>query len=395
MPVPTPFHPRTAALCESLRWKDWAGHFAVCSYGVLHDAEYFAIRHAAGLLDVTPLFKYEVTGPGAASFLARVMVRDIRSLGVGRVAYCPWTDEEGKTLDDGTVTRLEEERFRVTSAEPAFQWLAAHTRDFRAEVRDVTEEVGALAIQGPRSRAILMETCDGDVGSLRFFRATAGSINGQGVEITRTGYTGDLGYEVWVPREGALAVWDALMEAGRPHGLLPAGLDALDVTRIEAGFILQGVDYFSARDCLIEPQKSSPFEIGLGWAVGLEREPFLGQAALREEKHKGSSRALVGLEIDWDELERLYEHAGLPPALPCGAWRSAVPVYHGSRQVGRATSGAWSPTLKKNLALASVEARFASPGSVLRIEATVEFERRTVLARVVERPFFDPQRKRA
>ncbi len=395
MPVPTPFHQRTAALCESLRWKDWAGHFAVCSYGVLHDAEYFAIRHAAGLLDVTPLFKYEVRGAGAAPFLARVMARDIRKLGVGRVTYCPWTDEEGKTLDDGTITRLEEERFRVTSAEPAFQWLAAHTRGFEAEVRDVTEEVGALALQGPRSRAILVEACDGDIANLRFFRATTGSIAGQTVEITRTGYTGDLGYEIWVPRKGALAVWDALMEAGRPHGLLPAGLDALDMTRIEAGFILQGVDYFSARDCLIDPQKSSPFEVGLGWAVQLERDPFLGQAALREEKLRGPGRALVGLEIDWEELERLYERAGLPPALPSCAWRSAVPVYHGSRQVGRATSGTWSPTLKKNLALASVEARFAAPGTVLRIEATVEYERRTVPAKVAARPFFDPERKRA
>jgi len=395
MPVPTPFHERTAALCESLRWKDWAGHYAVCSYGVLHDPEYFAIRHAAGLLDVTPLFKYEVTGSDAAAFLARVMVRDIRKLGVGRVTYCPWTDEEGKTLDDGTITRLEEKRFRVTSAEPAFQWLAAHTRGFEAEVRDVTEEIGALALQGPRSRAILAEACDGDIANLRFFRATTGSIASQTVEITRTGYTGDLGFEIWVPREGALAVWDALMEAGLPHGLLPAGLDALDVTRIEAGFILQGIDYFSARDCLIERQKSTPFEVGLGWAVQLERDPFLGQAALREEKRRGSARALVGLQIDWEELERLYEEAGLPPALPACAWRSAVPVYHGSRHVGRATSGTWSPTLKKNLALASVEARFADPGTVLSIEATVEYERRTVPARVVPRPFFDPERKRA
>ena len=394
MPVPTPFHERTSALCSSYRWKEWAGYYAVCSYDTCHEPEYAAFRHAAGLLDVSPLQKYLVTGRGAAGLLAYVMTRDITRLKVGRVTYTCFCDAHGKVIDDGTVARLEENTFRVTSASPALAWLERHSRGFSVEITDQSESIAALAVQGPTSRAVLENALGAEL-QLPFFRIAAGNIGGIEVEISRTGYTGDLGYEVWVPAEHALAVWDALMAAGRPHGLLPAGLDALDVTRIEAGFVLHDVDYFSAPRCLIESRKSSPFEIGLGWTVHLDRDAFVGQEALRAERERGTTWALVGLEMNWEEIERLYGRYQLPPQLPATAWRTAVPVFEGGRQVGQATSGVWSPILKKNLALASVRAEHAATGTALAIEHTVEYERRSIAARVVERPFFDPERKRA
>lgn len=395
MPYPTPFHPRTSALCHSYRWKEWAGYYAVCSYDSCHEPEYMAFRHSAGLLDVTPLYKYDVTGSDAAQFLARVMVRDIRKLKVGQVTYCCWCDDAGKVLDDGTVTRLEEDHYRVTAAQPTGAWLERHSRGFAVRIEDVSRKVCVLAIQGPTSRDVLKAVSDADLGKLRFFRAAKAKVDGAPVVITRTGYTGDLGYEIWTENDHALKLYDALMAGGRPFGLEPAGLDALDVARIEAGFILLDVDYYSARDCIIEPRKTSPYEIGLEWTVNLEREPFIGQKALKAEVERGSPRAFVGLHVDWEQIEALFDRHNLPPQVPSGAWRTPTPVYRDGEQVGRASSGTWSPILKKNLALATVAAEHAKPGTELEIETTVEFARRTVRATVVPRPFFDPPRKKA
>lgn len=395
MPLPTPFHPRTAALCSSLRWKSWAGYHAVCSFDVHHEAEYYAVRHGAGLLDVSPLFKLDVRGRDAGAFLSYVTARDITRLKPGQVGYGCWCDDDGKVLDDGTVTCFGAGEYRVTSADPSWSWLVRHAGGFDVTVEDVSSQLAALALQGPRSREILAAVCGSEVASLGFFRAARLRSGPLEIDVTRTGYTGDLGYELWVPPRHALPLWDALMEAGAHHGLLPMGLDALDLCRIEAGFILMGVDYVSARRALTAARKSSPYEIGLGWTVHAEREPFLGQAALRRELRDGSDWSLVGLVIDWDELEALYDGFGLPPSLPSAAWRTAVPVYlPGGRQVGQATSGAWSPTLKQNLALASVRAPHGLPGTRLQIEVTVEYERRRVTAHVVKPPFFDPPRKK-
>lgn len=395
MPVPSPFHARTSALCVSQRFKDWAGFLAVCSYESSHEAEYFAFRNATGLLDASPLFKYEVSGADAAEFLAFVTTRDIRKLGEGRVTYGCLCDEDGKLIDDGTVARLPSGKFRVTTASPAFRWLDLHCRGFEVEVRDVTESTAALAVQGPTSAAVLGELIGNGIEQLRFFGIAGASVGGIEVEISRTGYTGDLGYEVWVPAGDALQLWDLLVGAGAVHGLRPAGLDALDVTRIEAGFVLQGVDYFSAPRCLIDARKSTPYEAGLGWTVTLDREPFVGQTALVRERDRGRAWQLVGLEISWDAIESLYDSYGLPPKLPSGACRDGVPVYDGRGQVGQATSSTWSPILKKYLALATLRSDRAKIGEQLEIEHTVEYERRRVLATVVDRPFFDPERKRA
>ena len=397
MSIPSPFHPRTSSLCSSLQWKDWAGYHAVCAYGLCHQPEYFALRHAAGMIDVTPLFKYEVYGPDAAAFLTRVMVKNIEKLKQGQVTYCCWCDDDGKVLDDGTVARFDDDTFRVTAAEPCLAWFHRNARGYDITIEDSTARIAALSLQGPQTRTILQQVADANLDDLKFFRLTPSRIDGFEATITRTGYTGDLGYEVWVENEHALALWDALLEAGAPYGLLPAGLDALDMTRVEAGFIMNGVDYFSANQCEIESRKSTPYEIGLGWTVNLDRAPFNGQAALRAEQDSGVAHRFVGLEIDWDEYEALWAAHRLPANVCASAWRTAVPVYAGSggRQVGKATSGSWSPLLKKNLALATVEAAHAKVGTELKIEVTVEYVRHAVRAIVAKKPFFDPPRKRA
>jgi aminomethyltransferase len=398
MPIPSPFHERTSKLCTSYRWKDWSGYAAVCSYDTTHDHEYFAFRESAGLLDVSPLFKYEVHGPDAGALLSRMMVRDVSKLKVGRVGYSCWCDDHGKVIDDGTVTRLAEDYYRVTAADPTYHWLQAVGRGLRVTIEDSTARLAVAALQGPRSRDVLRAASDADMDGLKFFGATRARLDGLDVWITRTGYTGDLGYEVWTERGGALRLWDALIDAGRPHGIQPAGLDALDVARIEAGFILLGVDYFSAPKTILEARKSTPYELGLGWIVDFDRPTFpefIGREALAAEKRRGSAWALVGLEVAWAALEALYESYSLPPSLPATARRDGLPVYdEDGRQVGKVTSHTWSPILKKYIALASVEARHAATGTVLQMEHTVEFERRRVPAQVLPTPFFDPPRKR-
>jgi len=395
MPTPSFFHERTSKLCTSLRWKDWAGYHAVCSYDVCADSEYFAFRHSAGLIDVSPLFKYDITGPDAAAFLSRVTVRDVSRLGVGRVTYLCWCDDDGKVIDDGTLSRLDEGAYRLTAAEPSLSWLEGLRRGYDVTIVDTSSRYGALALQGPNSRAILEQVTDVPMRDLKFFRLASGKLDGADVVITRTGYTGDLGYEVWVEEAGALEVYDALMAAGQSYGLLPAGLDALDITRIEAGFVMNGVDYFSAHHCLSEERKSSPYELGLGWTVNLDREPFVGQQALRRERERGPQQVLVGLDVSWTELEEVFAGYGLPPELAAGAWRDGRPVYdRDERWIGQATSGTWSPTLKKNIALAFVPVRFATAGTEVLFEVTAEYRRHKVTAIVSEPPFFNPDRKR-
>jgi aminomethyltransferase len=398
LPGPTPFHPRTSAACSSLLYKEWAGCWAVRRYDVYVDREYYAVRHQATLMDATPLYKYELRGRDAAALLARVMVKGFEAFADGRVGYVCWCDEHGKVLDDGTVTRFGREHFRVTAADPAYGWLASHARGLAVTIADRSRTLAALALQGPRARDVLRGLLGSAADGLKFFRALETRLpggRGGALVVTRTGYTGDLGYELWVENQDALALWDALLEAGAPHGLLPMGLDALDVARVEAGFLLGGVDYTSARRAQIERQKSSPFELGFDWMVELERAPFVGQAALLAAKRAGPPRRFVGLEIDWEDFERIHERFGLPPHLETGTSREGVPLFRGGRQVGYATSRSWSPLLKRYLALATIDAELAAPDNELEIEVTCEYERHRARARVQKLPFFDPPRKKA
>ena len=392
MPIGSAFHDRTLPLCESLNYRDWAGYYAVSTYEPHHEHEYNAIRNAAALIDVSPLFKYIITGRHSTRLVNRLITRDATKLSVGQVIYTPWCDEQGKVIDDGTVSRLEEQRYRWTAADTSFRWFVQNDAGLDVEIEDVSETVAALAIQGPTSRALLQHVAEADVTSLKYFRVTSGTIAGVPVDISRTGYTGDLGYEIWMPWDRATRVWDAIAAAGPPFDLRPAGMLALDVARIEAGLLLIEVDFHSCRKALIASQQYSPYEMNLGRLVQLDKEPFVGQAALRREKSSGSPRCIVGLEIDWQQVEALYEKLQLPPQVPSTASRVAVPVYR-QRQVGKATSTTWSPVLKKLIALATIEASAAAAGARLEVEVTVDAVRHRVGATVVPTPFFNPPRK--
>ncbi len=396
MPVGTAFHERTLALCESLNYREWSGYYTVSVYETHHEHEYNAIRNSAALIDISPLFKYRVSGRDATRFVNRVIARDINKVAVDQVIYCCWCDPEGKVIDDGTITRLGENDYRWTAADPSLRWFRQNALGLDVHIEDVSEEVAALALQGPTSGRLLHAVAQANITNLRYFRVAHGKIAGVPVDISRTGYTGDLGYEIWMPWRDALKVWDALMSMGKIFDIHPAGMIALDIARIEAGLILIEVDYVSSKKALIDSQKYSPAEIGLGKLVDLKKETFVGRDALVEEARRGGpARALVGIEIDWNEVEALYDRIGMAPQVPGMASRAAVPVYRGGRQIGKATSTTWSPTLKKMIALACINREHSKPGTVLHVEMTVEAVRHTVGAKVVPLPFFNPPRKTA
>ena len=395
VPIGTAVHQRTFPLCESLNYREWAGYYAVSVYETHHEHEYNAIRNAAALIDVTPLYKYWVMGPDATKLVNRIITRDINKVAPGRVIYTCWCDEEGKVIDDGTITRLEENTYRWTAADPSLRWFQQNALGMEVTIEDISEKVAALTLQGPTSGRLLKKVAEAEIETLKFFRVTSGKIAGVPVDISRTGYTGDLGYEIWIPWDDAPKVWDALMEGGREFDIHAAGMLALDVARIEAGFLLIEVDYTSSKKALIPSQKYSPFEINLGRMVHLQKEDFIGRAALVEEKQRGPKRQLVGLDIDVGEVEARFDAVGLPPQFPSMASRVAVPVYRSGKQVGKATSTTWSPVLKKMIALASVGTEHAAPGTRVKVELTVEAVRHQVTATVAELPFFNPPRKTA
>lgn len=391
----SPFFERTSKLNESQEWRRWAGYLAATSYELTHENEYFAIRTKAALLDISPLKKYIVEGPDAQNLLDRLVTRNIAICKVGQVMYTPWCDEEGKVIDDGTVQRLSENKFRITSAEPNLEWIESNSTGMDVMIKDDSYSTAALALQGPNSRAILNAVSSKSLDSLKFFWMMETTFENIPVTISRTGYTGDLGYEIWMDPNDALSVWDLLMNKGKTFGITPTGLHALDIARVEAGLILLDVDYISTRHALIESRKSSPYELGLGWSVKLKKKNFIGKARLVEEFENSSEWSFVGIEIEWTGFEKHYRAAGLAPGLPSTAWRTSTPLYNNNEQVGYATSGTWSPLLKRYIALAHVKSKYAKEGSELMFELKVEHFRKLTKATVVKTPFYDPERKRS
>src|SRR6185436_10227866 len=313
MPIGTPLHERTFALCESLNYREWSGYYTVSAYEGHHEHEYNAIRNAAALIDVSPLFKYIITGREAARFVDRIITRDVSKMPAGQVFYTPWCDERGRVIDDGTVSRLDEQRFRWTAADPNLRWFSQNAIGMEVRIEDVSETIAAVALQGPTSAALLRAAAEADIDNLKYFRVTSGTIAGINVDISRTGYTGDLGYEIWMPANAAIRVWDTLIERGKPFDIKPAGMLALDVARIEAGLLLIEVDFFSSKKAMIRSQAYSPYEMGLTRLVNHDKGQFIGQRALSAEHKAGHARQIVGLEIEWTAVERLYEKVGLPP----------------------------------------------------------------------------------
>lgn len=386
----TPFHTRTAGLMQANQWRRWGGYSVASSYEMTHEREYLAIRNACALIDVSALYKYEIRGKDAQAFLNRLVTRDLSNMKVLDMAYTPWCDSSGKVVDDGTIARLGEERFRLTAADPNYHWLHDNADGFEVEIEDISEELGSLALQGPFARAILCQTLGPQLATLPFY----GVAEVEGLEVTRTGYTGDLGYEIWVPRSRAEEVWDRLMQVGRSYALQAAGIWALDVARIEAGLIMLDVDYTPSPKATTPAQASSPFELGLGWAVHFKKPNFVGKRALQKEKEAGSPYALVGLEVDHQALSQAYESLGLPTQFPFVPWRDIIPLFHEGKQIGYATCGSWSPTLKKYLCLAQVHPPYAAADTPLTIDLMVDRYRQSFQATVKKLPFFNPPRKR-
>ncbi len=391
----SPFFERTSKLNESQEWRRWSGYLSATNYELTHENEYFAIRTKAALLDISPLKKYLIDGPDASNLLDRLVTRNIQICKIGQVMYTPWCDENGKVIDDGTVQRLSENKYRITSAEPNLDWINHIATGMNVNILDDSETTAALALQGPNSREILNSISDTSLNDLKFFYMIDTNFNGTQVSISRTGYTGDLGYEIWINQEDALTIWDLLLDKGKSYGITPTGLHALDISRIEAGLILLDVDYVSSRHAIIESRKSSPFELGLGWAVKMNKNDFIGKNALKKELYRGPEWKFVGIEIEWSNLEEHYRRVGLAPGLPSTAWRTSTPLYYNSEQIGYATSGTWSPILKKYVALAQVKNEYSDLDTILDFEIKIEHFKKTTTARIVNTPFFNPERKRS
>jgi aminomethyltransferase len=391
----TPFHERTSKLCLPQNWRRWAGYLAAGSYELTLEREYWAIRNSAALIDVTPLMKYIIEGRDACRLLNRVVTRDMNKLKVGQVYYTGWCDENGKMIDDGTVSQLDESTYRLTSAEPNLRWLSMNTVGLAVEITDVTDRVAALSLQGPNSRPILNRVTADSVNGLKYFRLMQNRVDEIPVTISRTGYTGDLGYEIWMDADHALRVWDRFMEVGADYGITPVGILAMDMARVEAGLFMLEVDYTSTGHAWIEQQKSSPFELGLDWTVALDKQGyFVGRRALEREKRDGSAWKLMGLEVEWEGMERLFKDVGLPPQIPGMAVRASLPVLVGNVQVGYASTSTWSPLLKKYIALAHLQKPYYEIGTNVRMEITVEHQRQHAPARVVKLPFYEPEWKK-
>ena len=384
--IPTPFHSRTSELCVSYAWEEWAGYVSAQMYELEHTHEYHAIRTATALFDFTPLQKYNVRGPDAEKLLDRVLTRNVKKCQVGQIVYTVWCDDEGKILNDGTLTRLGEDSYRLAANDPNLAWLEDNAYGMDVHIEDVTDDIAVLSLQGPTSRDVVNAVIAEDISDLRFFRLTEATIDGSPVTVGRAGFTGDLGYEIWLDPTHAERIWDIFMDIGKSYAIRPSGIHALDVARIEACLLVADVDYIPANKTMFEVQKSSPLELGFGWLVHLNKPFFVGQQALREEKERGPAELLVGLEVDLVGLERVYADFGMPLQLPHVAWADAKPVYRDGKQIGKATSGAWSPLLKKYIALARVKSEHAAPGTIVDFEETVEAQRRLVDAKVVRRP---------
>jgi aminomethyltransferase len=396
MTVGSPFHPRTSALNQKLAWEDWQGTCAASVFADFHDIEYNAIREAAAAIDVSPLFKYMVRGTDAVRLVDRIITRDATKIAVGRVIYTPWCDESGKVIDDGTVSRLDETTFRWTAAEPNLRWLELNATGLDVEVEDVTDELAALAVQGPHARRVLEDATGQDWVDVPYFGRRAGTIAGVDIDVTRTGYTGDLGYELWIHADRAVEVWDAVFEVGEPHAIRPVGMRAMDVARVEAGLILIDAEYTGSRWAVSAEQEYAPGELGMDRLVNMKKDGFVGKRALAEEQAaSGPKRRLVGLTYDWAGIERAFDKHGLPPALSPETTTERTPLRRGGRQIGKVTSRTWSPMLKRVIALGSVGKQHAEPGTRLEAEWDVEGRRHPVTAVVTPLPFLDLPRKRA
>jgi aminomethyltransferase len=396
----TPFHKRTNALNETGLWSHWSGQLAAHRYQISDKFEYFAVRNAAGVFDSSPLYKYRIRGEDAERFLSGVLARDIRACPPGHAQYTAWCDDRGFVIEDGVVLRPAADEFLLTAAEPNLAYFEdlIGRRD-RVAIEDVSDDFGILAVQGPRSRDLLAALVP-EVADIPFFGLTTGKIAGSPVTVSRTGYSGDLGYEVWVRSGDAVKVWDALWGSMGGFGVLPFGLDALDMLRIEAGLLLLDVDFASSRFGWTDEDRSSLIELGWGWMVrnlGADDRAFIGRRAIEHEIADATSRwRLTGLIVDWADYDRIYGAAGLIPPKDHTPVLGEMFLYdEDGTQVGYTTSYMYSPMLQRHIALARVRPALAAAGSPVRLEIDVNHRYEYVAARTARLPLYNPTRKTA
>ena len=379
----TPFHDRARELQQNDHFVAWAGYSTVDVFTTV-EQEYFAVRNATTLYDLTPMVKYRIAGPDAERYLNRLVTRDVRKLKVGRVSYVVWCNDSGHIIDDGTIFRLAAQDFRVCTAERQLDWFSDSAIGFDVAIEEVTGDIAALAVQGPTSCFVLKRFGLEGIERLRPFELGEFTVGGRPIMASRTGFTGDLGYELWMRPADAVSVWDELMAAGRTRGIRPIGSQALNMARIEAGFLLPNVDFVSAEHTVRINRDRTPLELGLGWLVDFDKPHFNGRRALLAQRQQGLKRLLVGLDV-----------AGNKPAHNALLYAEEA----GRREVGSVTSAIWSPTCKRNIALAIIDAPYHAVGTTvwadIYLNRELVWERRMAAARVVERPFFAPERRRA
>lgn len=395
----SPFHARTSALNSTGLWSHWSGHLAADRYQMSDKFEYFAVRNSAGVFDTSPLYKYRIHGRDAERFLAGVLARDIRGCAPGTAQYTVWCDDRGFVVEDGVILRPGRDEFLLTSAEPNLAYFTNLIGRDQVSIEEVSHDYGVLAIQGPRSRDLLARLVP-DVATLPFFGLATGTIAGAPVTVSRTGYSGDLGYEMWMPSTDALKVWDVLWESMEGHGVLPFGLAALYMLRIEAGLLLLDVDFSSSRYAWTDEDRSTPIELGWSWMFkGLagDDRAFIGRRALERELSDKTSRwRLTGLMVDWADYDRIYSGAGLIPPKDHTPVQEEMFVYDGEgHQVGYATSFMYSPILQRHIAIARVRPELAAAGTPVRLEMDVNHRYEYVTAQTARLPLYNPSRKTA
>jgi aminomethyltransferase len=393
----TPFHPRLNELNTTQLWQHWAGYLAATQYDIAAKHEYFAARNAVGFFDASPLYKYQISGRDAERFLGGVLARDIRTCRPGRAQYTIWCDDGGYLLEDGVVFRHSSNDFLLTAAEPNLSFLQNQIGALEVSVEDVSVDSAMLAVQGPRSRA-LVATLAEEVKELPFFGHAQAKIAGSEVTISRTGFTGDLGFELLIPAADALPVLDAVIAAGEPHHLRPFGDQALNILRIEAGLSLIGVEFTSSRLSYNAYDRFTPDELGFGWLLkGIEDDtrPFTGRQAILAERAARSSRwKTVGITVDGHAFDSLYFQAGLIPPKdePPAEWETML-YDDAGEQAGYATSYTYSPMMQTQIGIARVRPELAELGQVLQVEQTVNHTYTSVPATVTRMPFYNPERK--
>jgi aminomethyltransferase len=399
----TPFHERTSALNETGLWEHWSNCLVAQRYQMSEKFEYFAIRNAAGLFDTSPLYKYRITGPDAARFLGGVLARDPHKLAVGHAQYTLWCDDRGFVIEDGVLLHVADEEYLLTAAEPNLAYFQGLIGRLDVAVEDVTEDWGVLSVQGPYARDLLTAVAPGSK-ELGYFGVMSTNVAGVPVLVSRTGYTGDLGYEIWAPAADALPVWDAVAAAGAGRGVIPFGMTALYMARIEAGLVLLDVDFHSSRFAWTDADRTTPIELGLGWMFrdmtpsnGRDGRAFIGADAIKRELRDRTSRwQLTGIVVDWREYDRIYDAAGLIPPKDHTPIQDEYYVYDDElNQLGYATSQMYSPMLQRHIALARVPLALSAPGSRVKLELPVAHRYEYFDAYVTRPPLFNPQRRTA